>query len=62
MPGIIVGVDGFDHSSHALRWATREAVLRHAPLTVMRLFTLARDAGAGDKGEGIRRLGRGGAK
>ena len=35
MPGIIVGVDGSDHSHHALCWAMREAVLRHAPLTVM---------------------------
>ncbi|HEY5354960.1 MAG TPA: universal stress protein [Streptosporangiaceae bacterium] len=35
MPGIIVGVDGSDHSGHALRWAMQEAVLRHAPLTVM---------------------------
>ena len=35
MPGIIVGVDGSDHSRDALRWAMHEAVLRHAPLTVM---------------------------
>ena len=35
MPGIIVGVDGSDHSHHALCWAMREAALRHAPLTVM---------------------------
>ena len=35
MPGIIVGVDGSDHSRHALRWAMHEAVLRRAPLTVM---------------------------
>ena len=35
MPGIIVGVDGSDHSHHALCWAMREAVLRHSPLTVM---------------------------
>ena len=35
MTGIIVGVDGSDHSRHAFRWATHEAVLRHAPLTVM---------------------------
>lgn len=35
MSGIIVGVDGSDHSLHTLRWAMREAVLRHVPLTVM---------------------------
>ncbi len=35
MPGILVGVDGSDHSGYALRWAMQEAVLRHLPLTVM---------------------------
>ena len=35
MPGVIVGVDGSDHSRYALRWAMREAVLRHVPLTVL---------------------------
>jgi len=35
MPGIIVGVDGSDHSRYALRWAMQEAVLRHVPLTVI---------------------------
>jgi nucleotide-binding universal stress UspA family protein len=35
MPGIIVGVDGSDHSRQALRWALREAVLHQVPLTVM---------------------------
>jgi nucleotide-binding universal stress UspA family protein len=35
MPGIIVGVDGSDHSRSALGWAIREAVQRHDPLTVM---------------------------
>lgn len=34
MPGIIVGIDGSDHSRHALEWAIREAAVRHAPLTV----------------------------
>jgi nucleotide-binding universal stress UspA family protein len=34
MAGIIVGVDGSDHSRRALGWAMREAVLRQAPLTV----------------------------
>jgi nucleotide-binding universal stress UspA family protein len=35
MPGIIVGVDGSDHSRHALRWAMREAAQHKLPLTVM---------------------------
>jgi nucleotide-binding universal stress UspA family protein len=35
MPGIIVGIDGSDHSRHALAWAIREAAVRHAPLTVL---------------------------
>jgi nucleotide-binding universal stress UspA family protein len=35
MPGIIVGVDGSEHSRRALEWAVREAALRHAPLTVI---------------------------
>ena len=35
MPGIIVGIDGSDHSRRALEWAIREAAVRHAPLTVL---------------------------
>jgi nucleotide-binding universal stress UspA family protein len=35
MPGILVGVDGSDHSRQALTWAMREASQRHAPLTVL---------------------------
>ena len=35
MPGIIVGVDGSDHSRLALAWAMREAAHHHVPLTVM---------------------------
>ena len=35
MPGILVGVDGSDHSRRALRWAMHEAAQRGAPLTVM---------------------------
>lgn len=35
MSGIIVGVDGSGHSQQALRWAMREASLRHVPLTVL---------------------------
>ncbi len=35
MSGIIVGVDGSDHSQLALAWAMREAAQHHIPLTVM---------------------------
>ena len=35
MPGIIVGIDGSDHSKHALEWAMKEAAIRHTPLTVI---------------------------
>ena len=35
MPGIIVGVDGSDHSRQALEWAIREAGVRRTPLTVL---------------------------
>jgi nucleotide-binding universal stress UspA family protein len=35
MTGIVVGVDDSAHSRHALRWAMDEAILRHAPLTIM---------------------------
>jgi nucleotide-binding universal stress UspA family protein len=35
MSGILVGVDGSQHSRAALRCAIHEAVQRHAPLTVM---------------------------
>ena len=35
MPGIIVGVDGSGHSQRALVRAIKEAVIHHAPLTVI---------------------------
>ncbi len=35
MPGIIVGVDGSEHSLSALDWALDEADLRKTPLTVL---------------------------
>ncbi len=35
MSGIVVGVDGSDHSRLALGWALREAAQRHEPLTVL---------------------------
>lgn len=49
MPGIIVGVDGSEHSRWALDWAINEAVARHAPLTVLSVRTPTEAAhGAGD--------------
>ena len=35
MSGIVVGIDGSDHSRRALEWAAREAGMRHVPLTVL---------------------------
>jgi nucleotide-binding universal stress UspA family protein len=35
MPGILVGVDGSNHSGRALAWAIREAAQRQVRLTVM---------------------------
>jgi nucleotide-binding universal stress UspA family protein len=41
MPGIVVGVDGSQHSHNALDWAIREARLRRAPLTVIAVLPVA---------------------
>lgn len=38
MPGIVVGIDGSEHSLRALDWAVREAGIRQAPLTVITVF------------------------
>lgn len=35
MSGIVVGIDGSEHSERALEWAVREAGLRKSPLTVL---------------------------
>ncbi len=35
MSGIVVGVDGSEHSRRALGWALREAAQRRTPLTVI---------------------------
>jgi nucleotide-binding universal stress UspA family protein len=35
MPGIVVGIDGSEHSHFVLEWAMRHAALRHLPLTVI---------------------------
>jgi nucleotide-binding universal stress UspA family protein len=41
MPGIVVGIDGSEHSARVLEWAMREAVLRQAPLTVLTVHQVA---------------------
>jgi nucleotide-binding universal stress UspA family protein len=41
MPGIVVGVDGSEHSQRVLGWAMKEAALRHAPLTVLTVNPVA---------------------
>jgi len=35
MPGIVVGIDGSDHSRRALTWAMRQAARQQVPLTVL---------------------------
>lgn len=35
MPGIVVGIDGSQHSHFALEWAMRHAARRHLPLNVI---------------------------
>ena len=49
MTGIIVGIDGSDHSQRALEWAVREAAIRDVPLTVIAVY---RAVGAGTQGRG----------
>jgi nucleotide-binding universal stress UspA family protein len=44
MPGIVVGVDGSEHSQRSLEWAMREAALRHVPLTVLTVHPVAMSA------------------
>ena len=39
MSGIVVGVDGSEHSLDALRWAAAEAKLRSVPLRVVASFS-----------------------
>jgi len=41
MPGIVVGVDGSEHSLRTLEWAMKEAALQHAPLTVLSVHQVA---------------------
>jgi nucleotide-binding universal stress UspA family protein len=36
-----VGFDGSAHSERSIEWAMKEAVLRHAPLTVLAVHPVA---------------------
>ena len=38
--GILVAVDGSPESDAAVRWATREAVMRGAPITLMHVVPM----------------------
>jgi len=41
MPGILVGIDGSDHSRKALEWAVHEAGVRGTSLTVLAVHQVA---------------------
>jgi nucleotide-binding universal stress UspA family protein len=41
MSGIVVGVDGSDHSRNALDWAIAESAIRQVPLTVFAVSPVA---------------------
>ena len=48
MPGIVVGIDGSEHSQHVLEWAMRQAALQRAPLTVLTVHPVARSHWSGN--------------
>jgi nucleotide-binding universal stress UspA family protein len=41
MSGIVVAIDGSEHSPVVLEWAMKEAALQHAPLTVLTVHQVA---------------------
>jgi nucleotide-binding universal stress UspA family protein len=43
MSAVIVGVDGSQHSQHALEWALAEGALRHVAVTVMTVSPVRND-------------------
>jgi nucleotide-binding universal stress UspA family protein len=47
MPGIIVGIDGSEHSIRALEWAIKEAAARHAPVTVLTVHVVPQSGWTG---------------
>ena len=48
MPGIVVGVDGSEHSARVLDWAVNEAAIRQAPLTVLTVHQVASNPWTGN--------------
>jgi nucleotide-binding universal stress UspA family protein len=48
MPGIVVGIDGSEHSGRVLEWAMREAAMQHAPLTVLAVHQVASNPWTGN--------------
>jgi nucleotide-binding universal stress UspA family protein len=48
MSGITVGIDGSAHSSRALEWAMKEAAIRHAPVTVLTVHSVAASGWTGN--------------
>jgi len=48
MSGIVVGIDGSDHSIRALEWAAGEAAARHAPLTVLTIHSVPQSGWTGN--------------
>ena len=48
MSGIIVGIDGSDHSVRALEWAAKEAAVRDAPLTVLTVHLVPQSGWTGN--------------
>ena len=48
MPGILVGIDGSDHSRKALEWAVHEAGVRGTSLTVLAVHQVAANHWTGD--------------
>ena len=49
MPGIVVGVDGSEHSRQVLEWAVREAGIRNTSLTVLTVWQTAGNEWTGTK-------------
>lgn len=48
MAAIVVGFDGSDHAHRALTWAMKEAAVRHVPLTVLAVHSVAASAWTGN--------------